>query len=110
MKTTFASRLKQLRTERDLTREEFAGIFGISRTTIWRYENEENTPPIDFVMRVSAAFNVSADWLAGRTDVREISHLLENELLDVFKDMSAEERERVVDFAKFTIQKRSEEK
>ncbi|MCL1789915.1 MAG: helix-turn-helix domain-containing protein [Peptococcaceae bacterium] len=106
MKTIFATRLQTLRVERDMTLEEFAKMLGTTKPTIWRYENDENVPSMDFVMRVSAVFGVSADWIAGLSDIRESPYLLQKELLKSYEVMTVAEREKVIEYSNFILQSR----
>jgi len=103
MKADFSSRLRQVRTESDLTLEECARLLGTTKSAIWRYEAGENVPSIDFVMRVSSVFRISADWLSGLSESREIRHLLEKELLEVYERLSGEGRKKVISYAKYIL-------
>lgn len=65
MNKTFARRLTQLRTERDLSQRRLAAQLGCSQSAISKYELADNQPDIDFLVAAARYFNVSADWLLG---------------------------------------------
>ncbi|MEA4883930.1 MAG: helix-turn-helix transcriptional regulator [Clostridia bacterium] len=64
----FASRLRQLRRERGLTQSSLAGYLGISKQAISNYETRANTAPQDVMEHLADIFNVSIDYLMGRSD------------------------------------------
>ncbi len=60
----FSERLHWLRSQTDLTQEEFARKCGVSKGYISRLEGEKRANPSDdFLRRCSDAFQVSLDWL-----------------------------------------------
>ncbi len=61
-------RLKELREERELTQSDVAKGIGTNQRGISRWENEENQPPADMIIKLADYFNVSTDYLLGRTD------------------------------------------
>jgi transcriptional regulator with XRE-family HTH domain len=54
-------RIKQIRGKEP--QEEFAKRFGVSRSTILRYESDERKPDTDFIAALCKAYNVNANWL-----------------------------------------------
>lgn len=69
---TFQERLKFLRKERNLTIEELAKNLGSAKSTISRYENGLREPKKDFLELLCNYFDVSTDYLLGKTDNRNI--------------------------------------
>lgn len=67
---TFAKRLKLLREERKLSQTELANALGISRGSLSFYENAERTADIETLYKVSEYFNVTLDYLLGKSDNR----------------------------------------
>lgn len=61
-------RLKELRTEKNLTQEEVAKEIGTSQTNIGRWEKGLNEPSSSFVVKLANFFEVSTDYLLGRSD------------------------------------------
>lgn len=69
---TFQERLKSLRKEKNLTIEELAKNLGSAKSTISRYENGLREPKKDFLELLCTYFDVSTDYLLGKTDKRNI--------------------------------------
>ncbi|MFR6246773.1 MAG: helix-turn-helix domain-containing protein [Romboutsia timonensis] len=65
-------RLRQLRKEQNLTQKDFGEKFNLSSRVIGYYESEERTPTPDFLLKIAEYFNVSTDYLLGKTDNRNI--------------------------------------
>lgn len=67
----FEARLKQLRKEKDITQEQLAKVLNYGRTAIAGYETGRNEPSIQDLNKLSSYFNVSVDYLLGKSEVRE---------------------------------------
>ena len=63
-------RLKELRTERKLSMEDVAIEIEVAYTTYWGWESGRKKPNMKHIKKVAAFFNVSADYLMGKTDTR----------------------------------------
>lgn len=63
-------RIKQLREEKGLNQVEFAKLISISNTTLSQYETGQRIPSDDIKIKIADYFNVSTDYLLGRTDKR----------------------------------------
>lgn len=61
--TSIGERIKYIRTEMGLNRDEFAEFLTVSRNTIARYETNERKPDADFIIIFCGSCEVSADWL-----------------------------------------------
>ena len=61
-------RIRDLREDNELTQTECAKQFYVSKNSYIRYETGERIPPIDFMERVADKYNVTLDYLCGRTD------------------------------------------
>lgn len=64
----FAERLKSLREARNLNQEAFAKIFNVATNTIGMYERGYREPNLEKLNQFATFFNVSLDYLVGRTD------------------------------------------
>lgn len=69
----FAQRLKYLRKDLNLTQEDLAEKLSISRSTVAGYETERKEPDYTMLEKLADFFNVSVDYLLGRTAIRESS-------------------------------------
>lgn len=62
------TRLKDLRTDHDLTQEDCARIAYISKNSYIRYEKGERVPPLDTIKLFAEYYNVSIDYIAKSTN------------------------------------------
>lgn len=65
---TFSTRLKELRITKKLSQKALAIAVGMSDTGIQNYELETRTPNADIIIKLADYFNVSTDYLLGRSD------------------------------------------
>lgn len=63
-----AIRLRSLRKDKRLSREKVAAAVGISSRTYQRYENDEREPDAPIMKAMADYYDVSADYLLGRSD------------------------------------------
>lgn len=61
-------RLKECRKNKKLTQEQLAKMININRSTYAKYETGENEPDAAMLDILANFFNVSVDYLLGRTD------------------------------------------
>ena len=64
------NRIKSLRKQHGYTQTELGKIVGVSQTAIISYEKETSLPPIDRLSKMADIFDVSVDYLLGKTDDR----------------------------------------
>ena len=69
----FNDRIKALRKERGMTQEQTAQALSITLRNYQRIEADGNTPNYINLVRFADFFDVSMDYLAGRTDKREVN-------------------------------------
>jgi transcriptional regulator with XRE-family HTH domain len=67
----FGDRLKSLREENRLTRNDFAQKLNISYSAISKYETNIRFPDKETLVRMADFFDVSVDYLLCRTNVKE---------------------------------------
>lgn len=67
----FHVRLKQLRTKHELTQKELAKKLNLQNTAISKYELNERNPDLDILNNIADFFDVSIDYLLGRTSSQE---------------------------------------
>lgn len=65
---TVAEGLRRFRRERKLTQRELAAELGKTQQEIQRYEAGRAQPIITFLIKLADAYNVSIDYLVGRSD------------------------------------------
>ncbi|AEM79504.1 helix-turn-helix domain-containing protein [Thermoanaerobacter wiegelii] len=64
-------RLKMLRKEKGLTMKEIGEIIGVSDAAWTKYEKNRAEPSIESLIKIADYFQVSLDFLLGRTNIRE---------------------------------------
>ena len=65
---TFSERIKELRESRNLTQEALGTVIGVKRYSIYSYEKGRAYPEMKGLIGLADLFDVSMDYLAGRTD------------------------------------------
>ncbi|TYP68895.1 helix-turn-helix domain-containing protein [Paenibacillus methanolicus] len=70
---TLAERIYELRIESRLTQDETAARLGISRMALSHFETRKRRPGILMLDTIADHFNVSTDYLLGRTNERGTS-------------------------------------
>ena len=73
MKNILSKRIRQCRKNAKLTQREVATYSDITEKTYQNYELKSRIPKIDILVRIADTFKVSLDYLAGRTDVKEVN-------------------------------------
>ncbi|MBS6563929.1 MAG: XRE family transcriptional regulator [Selenomonadales bacterium] len=68
---TFSERLLQLRKEKNITQKQLASALNLSEVGIQNYEGGRRKPAYDILIALADYFNVSLDYLVGRSDVPE---------------------------------------
>lgn len=61
-------RLRDLREDNDLKQTDVAYYLGIAQTVYSRYERGFQTIPVEHLIRLADFYNVTTDYLLGRTD------------------------------------------
>lgn len=64
----FANRLQRLREEKRMKRVVLSELCGLHRDAIRRYERGEQKPDVDSLILIADYFDVSVDYLLGRTE------------------------------------------
>lgn len=67
----FQKRLKELREKKKINQSELAEKLGVSRGAISYYENGDRVPDIEFLYKAADFFDVSADYLIGRSNAKK---------------------------------------
>jgi len=64
----FADRLSLLIETHNISKKELAETLGVTYRQLRRYETGERRPDFDGLLKLADFFNVSLDYLVGRTD------------------------------------------
>lgn len=65
--------LKKLRTEKGISQQKLADIIMVSQQSINKYENQSCEPDINTMIRIAEYFDVTLDYLVGRSTIRKYS-------------------------------------
>lgn len=85
----FKERLKQLRSEKNISQNELANAIGVHVTNISRYERGENKPTTEVLTKLANKLGVTTDYLMnGSTEEITNSNLSDKKLLSLFKKVS----------------------
>ncbi len=96
MDTVFSENLSMLRKERGLNQRKAAAELKISQALLSHYENGIREPGLEFVVRVCEYYSVSADYMLGRTNVRET---ILSGSMDTAETSSGKIKQEVIAFA-----------
>ncbi|MCR2043229.1 helix-turn-helix domain-containing protein [Anaerosalibacter massiliensis] len=66
----FGDRIKEERTLKQMTQKELSKFLGVSPSTVGMYEQNRRQPDSETIIKLSEIFNVSTDYLLGRTDIK----------------------------------------
>jgi transcriptional regulator with XRE-family HTH domain len=104
----FGERLRELRkSNTKYTMKEFGRIFNLAESTISGYETGSRKPDMETIQRFADYFEVSTDYLLGRTDDPTTSNKEENENLFFFdlEGLSEEDIEHLKEHIEFLRKK-----
>ena len=99
-------RLKELREERNLTQWDVANGIQTSQRNIGRWEKGEVLPSSEFIVKLADFFQVSADYLLGRSDDLGVVTIQsgapeitpeEKELVQLYRSLSPQFRKMAID-------------
>ena len=68
LKNIFSERVKELRKSKKATQSDIASLLGVTKTQISDLENGKTTTSIERLCLLADFFNVSLDYLCGRSD------------------------------------------
>ena len=67
----YFERLKTLRKEIKMSQSDIGEFLGIMQTVYSRYERGAGTIPIEHLLKLADLYNVSTDYMLGRTNLRK---------------------------------------
>ena len=67
------AKLKELRQSKGISQQQLADVITVSQQSVNKYENHGVEPDISTLIRIAEYFNVSLDFLTGRTEVKEMA-------------------------------------
>ena len=113
----FPNRLKQLRTEKELSQKELGKMVSVDKSTICLYESGGRQPNFKVMEKLADYFDVSLDYLIGRTygpdktaagkstwDIEELFNTAK--IMYQGKQIPAEVKQEILEYIEFLIHKR----
>lgn len=76
-------RIKMLRKENGLTQEDFGKKFFVHKGTVSKWEKGQRVPETETLEKLANEYDVSIDYLLGRTDKRKPNHLTKEDLIKI---------------------------
>ncbi|WP_085678719.1 helix-turn-helix domain-containing protein [Limosilactobacillus reuteri] len=86
--------IRELRKEKKMSQSELGKFIGVSQTTVTAWETGRAEPSSTFVSKLADLFNVSTDYLLGRTDSKKEPYY---ELTEKEKNDIAVQAEKLMD-------------
>ena len=101
------SRIRILREESKLTRAEMSEKIRSSHDQIYNWESGRGEPDSEMLKRISDTFNVSVDWLVGKSDLRSPrpTTIALSRSDDPDSDLPEEALKQIEDFREYIRQK-----
>ena len=87
----YATRLKELRLEKNLSQDFIAKVLKISSNAIYRYESGKSEPPLKALVYYAVSNNVTIDWILGLTDKKDNKPEVVEKIVEVKKENYLEE-------------------
>lgn len=105
LKKQIGARIKQLRTELNLTQEQLASKLKSvkGKSSIANYENGSNLPSDEVKLQMCNIFNCSLDYLLCKSDVKNPGGQIDDVLNEAMIGMSKEEYEALSEIQKKQI-------
>ena len=94
------NRIAELRKDKKLNQKELGSVVGVAQNTVCNWENGKREPDYDSLKRMADFFDVSVDYLLGRTDKKETPpagtgeglDAMEQQLMKYVKDMTPDQK------------------
>ncbi len=69
----YFQRLRDLREDKDMNQTQIAELLNIRQTVYSRYERGFQSIPVEHLIALADFYNVSTDYILGRTNIKEIN-------------------------------------
>lgn len=101
---SIGERLQQLREEIDFSQRKMSIALKIDASMYGKYERNDRFPTTEILIRIADYFNISVDYLLGRTEIRYY-----NKILNSQNDLPLEAIKELESYTNFLIQKYKKE-
>jgi transcriptional regulator with XRE-family HTH domain len=107
------NRLRELRLKRNLSQEEVARHIGITRSAYSHYEINNRQPVYETLIKLADFFNVSIDYILFGNNSSPLRRAWDTpdaqEMLQLFQNMSPEQRKKSIRLLNEVLQNQSED-
>ncbi|MBE5061080.1 helix-turn-helix transcriptional regulator [Megamonas funiformis] len=98
-----SKRLKELRMNNGLKQSDLAKLLSISTSRYGQYETGRRSPDYKLLIQIANFYNVSIDYLLGRTNVIKPENIDENDLLAKLNTADSETKASVEQFLNYLL-------
>lgn len=112
----FIDRLKELMKEKSVSKQDLTLFLHIGKNSIKYWEDKGNLPDGATLIKIADYFNVSVDYLLGKTNEKQFAPKTEQtvdeidkEILELTADMTEEEKNSVLGYAARLVAKHKKE-
>lgn len=102
----FGDIFKELRLDKKLSQDQISKELDVSQTLIVKWENQQSTPSPEMLDYIADYFNVSTDYLIGRTNDKRFyapnnkNNEIINEIYDKLQELPREKQEIILNITK----------
>lgn len=96
-------RLKELRLNNGLKQSDLLKKFNLSSARYSQYENDKRVPDYELLIKFADFYNVSIDYLLGRTNVIKPENIDEDDLLSKINTADSETKASVEQFLNYLL-------
>ena len=109
MKLNVGARIKSLRESKKMTQIDLATLINVSKANMSKYESGSVEPNLEIMNHLCDIFDVSLDYLSGRSNYREISNdtksktltPTQRKLIDFSANLPEEQIQDILDYIEF---------
>lgn len=96
MDNNLGAKVKKLRITNGLTQEDVAKALDVTPGYISNVENGRNLMTLKMLSYYAELTGVSLDYLAGSVDEKYQATALDNEIMQIIKELSVEDKEKII--------------
>ena len=106
------SKIKELRIEKGMSQKQLARILHVSNGTLSSYEKNRYEPPLHLLCEIADLFEVTTDYLLGRTRFHHSLHILNDkindnhtvgQLMDKIISLDVQNQEEVLNYTEYRL-------
>ncbi len=102
------NRIKELRTKFNKNQNDMAEMLHVNRTTLTKWETGKHNPDVETVLRLADYFNVSTDYLLGKSDIPNNTLYVKTDSSDQFTELNKlpeEIQKQIVEYYELQVMK-----